>query len=809
MGIARLACPTERDFTEKSVDWIEHCVVEFQESRPGNFVLGFTGFNGRVRRSRVADVMMSLANRPSIDWERVYVFLVDERYGFDKDEDCNASLIRDCLVKQLKRSRSPLPEDHVLVPDTSLAYEECAREYEARLCALLEREAHNGPHLVTIGLGIDQSVAGIFPEWYADKPERWDLLRQNRFGVVCTETQSFEVPRRITVNLRVLRKAEHVILYLQDGSDQAWKQVKGYFEEISTRRSERELKRARLASPAATTVQFTLQDGMLRVQPERPVEKAVEGEEGKALLPASPLQYILKYGNVTVVQLQVDLVNHHNFVVIGAAGDLASKKTFVSLFNLHMSRCLPTSLSVVAVDDPKYHPDIKNVDDLWEKRLRSHVESDKLALPQDLEEFRKRLSFMPASVVESEEASKSWTELNLHLRELTQGRSRDNRIFYLALPSFLFPTAVQHIRQECWSDSGFGRVIVEKPFGRNGEEARKLSGQLAKHLDEGQIYRIDHYLAKTLVMNTLALRFANREFGRLFHADNVANVRITFKEDVGVEGRAGYFDSYGIIRDIMQNHLLQVLTLVAMEAPATLQPEDVRNEKVKVLKQIRDINPADCVVGQYNGYQDDPDIKKINEKKGHPSRTPTFAVTVLYLDNERWSGVPFILKAGKCLENRHTIVRLQFKKAPPHSLFGDQPQNELVIRIQPNEAIYYKILAKMPGLNQGSRDVQQTVLDLDLKKRFEVERLPEAYEKLIHDVLRGEGHNFVRGDELEEAWRIFDPLLRRLEVEEKRVPERYTKGSRGPEKADFLIDKMGFRRYTVSGVPGFADEDFG
>jgi len=166
------------------------------------------------------------------------------------------------------------------------------------------------------------------------------------------------------------------------------------------------------------------------------------------------------------------------------------------------------------------------------------------------------------------------------------------------------------------------------------------------------------------------------------------------------------------------------------------------------------------------------------------------------------------MKAGKSLETRSTIARLQFKKAPPNSLFGEQPQNELVIRIQPNEAIYYKMLAKLPGLTQKAKDVKQTVLDLDLKKRFELRRTPEAYEKLIHDVIQGESHNFVRRDELEEAWRIFDPLLKSLENDEKRVPEKYAFGSRGPLKADNLIDSMGFRRYTATGVPGFAEDDF-
>jgi glucose-6-phosphate 1-dehydrogenase len=285
-------------------------------------------------------------------------------------------------------------------------------------------------------------------------------------------------------------------------------------------------------------------------------------------------------------------------------------------------------------------------------------------------------------------------------------------------------------------------------------------------------------------------------------------VRITFQENFGTEGRAGYFNDYGIIRDIMQNHLMQVLTLIAMEAPASLNAEDVRDEKVKVLKQIRPILADDCVIGQYEGYQDDPQIQKINEKNGYPSRCPTFAVAVLYCDNERWSGVPFIMKAGKALKNTQTIVRVQFKKAPSLSIFGDQPQNELVIRIQPNEGIYYKMLAKMPGISQKAKDVRRTVLDLDLKKGVERQKIPEAYEKLIYDVLQGQSHNFVRRDELEQAWRIFDPLLQDLEHSE-RVPLVYASGSGGPREADALIQSKGFQKYTPTGmaVSGFSDDE--
>mmetsp|Transcript_119909 Transcript_119909/g.344533 ORF Transcript_119909/g.344533 Transcript_119909/m.344533 type:complete len:794 (-) Transcript_119909:91-2472(-) len=792
MGIERILAPSERDFILKSVDYIEECMLKYQHNNVGSFVLGLSGMNGRVRRTRLADILTCLASRRNIDWQRVHVFLVDERYGIQQEEDSNACLVNDALVRPLVKNGASFPEGHLVYPDTSLSpVEACAAAYQERLEALFDKQ--HGPHLITLGLGQDLHVASVFPEWYQAVPERWAEATRKALGVLCTTTTIFEVEQRICVNLRIIRKAENIMLFLGEGTEEAWARVKKAFDE--ERFGERKPKRARRTIEPAGVMMNA--DGVMMVHSKAPKVKTVEPP------PASPLDYVLKYSNVSVVQLRIDKENHYSLVVLGAAGDLAKKKTFPSIFHLHLGRFLPPNTSILGVDDPTFHSEIKNVDDFWERRLQPYLRGQN-ATKEDLQEFRDRLSFVPVRMVDAE----SVQALHQRIVDLVQGKTKDNRIFYLALPSFLFATTVKAMKANCWSTTGFCRVIVEKPFGKNGKEAKALSDSLKDYITEAETYRMDHYLAKTLVLNLLTLRFANREFGSLFHGHHIANVRITFKEAIGVQGRAGYFDGYGIIRDIMQNHLMQVLTLVAMEAPASLEAEDVRDEKVKVLKQIRPIDPKDCVIGQYEGYQDDPDIQSLNQKNGFASRCPTFAAVVLYLDNERWSGVPFIMKAGKAMETSSTIVRLQFKKAPPNSLFGDQPQNELVIRIQPNETIYYKILAKLPGLTQRAKDVQQTVLDLDLKKRFELRRTPEAYEKLIHDVIQGESHNFVRRDELDEAWRIFDPLLHQLEVGEKRVPERYTFGSRGPVKADALIDRMGFRRYTVTGVPGFAEDDF-
>ncbi|CAE6914300.1 gsdA [Symbiodinium natans] len=794
MGIERILASSERDFVAKSVDYIEECIAKHQsQGRSTNFVLGLSASNGRVRRARQADVWSTLAGRTSIDWSRVCVFLVDERYGWHCEEESNSFLIRDTLIKNLNRRSAGFPESNLILPSTGLdSALACAEDYQSRLCDMLEKE--HGPHLVTIGLGSDGHIASVFPEWYKAVPERWSTATQKTRGVLVTETSEFEVRTRICVNLRVIREASNILVTLQEGSEEAWTNVKRSFDEERFG-EKRFAKRAKVVEPTGVVVST---DGFLMVHAKGRKPKPAPKP------PDSPLHYVLRYSNISAMQLSLDKETHYSFVVMGAAGDLAKKKTFPSLFQLHLGRLLPGSMKIIGVDDPKFHTDVTSVSDFWEKRLREYLEKQKGWVNEDVESFKQRLHFVHVQLDQPETMS----ALDRRLQELAEGRAKEHRVFYLALPPFLFAQAVEHLRERCWSKTGWNRVVVEKPFGKNGAEAAALSNSLKKYLDEKEIFRMDHYLAKTLVLNLLTLRFANRELGHLFHCHHVANVRITFKEAIGVQGRAGYFDGYGIIRDIMQNHLMQVLTLVAMEAPATLEAEDVRDEKVKVLKQIRPIAPRDCVIGQYDGYQADPDIQKINLKQGYASRCPTFAVAVLYLDNERWSGVPFIMKAGKGLEVHQTIVRIQFKKAPPSSLFGEQPQNELVIRIQPNEAIYYKMLAKMPGLTQQARDVEQTVLDLDLKKRFELRRTPEAYEKLIHDVIQGESHNFVRRDELEQAWRIFDPLLTTLEKEEKREPERYTLGSRGPLKADMLIDRMGFRRYTVTGVPGFAEDDF-
>jgi len=364
-----------------------------------------------------------------------------------------------------------------------------------------------------------------------------------------------------------------------------------------------------------------------------------------------------------------------------------------------------------------------------------------------------------------------------------------HRIYYFAIPPSIFVDVAAAVKESAMAKSGFTRLIVEKPFGHDSQSSALLSKQLGALFEEEQLYRIDHYLGKEMVQNLMSIRFANMVFDPLWNRQHIANVSITFKEDIGTEGRGGYFDSFGIIRDVMQNHLLQILALTAMEPPITLSAEDVRDEKVKVLRCCRPVSLEDVSLGQYvkditgkkEGYLDDKTVPK-------GSLTPTFTLAILHIDNQRWKGVPFILKCGKALNERKAEIRIQFKRNPS-SLFHTSPRNELVIRVQPNEAVYLKFNSKVPGL---SSEVIPTELDLTYKQRFDA-RLPDAYERLIYDVMRGDHNLFVRDDELEAAWNIFTPLLHRIE-REKVKPEDYEFGSRGPVSADNLASKYGFER---------------
>ncbi|KAG6603281.1 Glucose-6-phosphate 1-dehydrogenase, cytoplasmic isoform, partial [Cucurbita argyrosperma subsp. argyrosperma] len=472
-----------------------------------------------------------------------------------------------------------------------------------------------------------------------------------------------------------------------------------------------------------------------------------------------------------------------SIIVLGASGDLAKKKTFPALFHLFAQGFLQSNeVHIFGYARSKIS------DDDLRNRIRGYLVQGKTSDAVQLEEvskFLKLIKYVSGAYDSAEGFQKLDKEISEHevSRNSAEGTSR--RLFYFALPPSVYPSVCKMIKHYCMNKSDLGgwtRIVVEKPFGKDLASAEKLSSQIGELFDEPQIYRIDHYLGKELVQNLLVLRFANRFFLPLWNRDNIDNVQIVFREDFGTEGRGGYFDEYGIIRDIIQNHLLQVLCLVAMEKPISLKPEHIRDEKVKVLQSVLPIKDEEVVLGQYEGYRDDPTVPD-------HSNTPTFATMVLRIHNERWEGVPFIMKAGKALSSRKAEIRVQFKDVP-----GDifrckkQGRNEFVIRLQPSEAMYMKLTVKKPGLEMST---VQSELDLSYRQRYQGVTIPEAYERLILDTIRGDQQHFVRRDELKAAWEIFTPLLHRIDNGEvKSLP--YKPGSRGPAKADELLEKAGY-----------------
>lgn len=450
-------------------------------------------------------------------------------------------------------------------------------------------------------------------------------------------------------------------------------------------------------------------------------------------------------------------------IVLGASGDLAKKKTFPALFGLYRNQFLPRDIKIIGYARSKMdHEEFL-------RRVKSNIKTPTREMEDQLVQFTKICSYTSGQYDQDD----SFIALNNHIEKLESGRKEQNRVFYMALPPSVFIPVQEHLKRNCYPRKGLARVIVEKPFGKDLSSSRELEKALKPNWKEPEIFRIDHYLGKEMVKNLLILRFGNEFFGATWNRQHIDNVQITFKEPFGTEGRGGYFDEFGIIRDVMQNHLLQVLTLLAMERPLSFSSEDIRDEKVRVLRGMPAIEPHNVIIGQYiksidgtkPGYKDDETVPK-------ESRAPTFCALVAYIKNERWDGVPFIMKAGKALNEQKTEIRIQFKDVTS-GIFKDIPRNELVIRVQPNESVYIKMNSKLPGL---SMQTVVTELDLTYRRRFSDLKIPEAYESLLLDALKGDHSNFVRDDELDASWKIFTPLLHYLDENREIVPMEYPYG---------------------------------
>ena len=491
--------------------------------------------------------------------------------------------------------------------------------------------------------------------------------------------------------------------------------------------------------------------------------------------------------------------------VVGASGDLAKKKTYPSLFDLYRRSFLPKNSTLIC----GYARSQKSDED-----FRQHLLPFlKGGTDQEKKAFLDLCIYRNGSYDSEEDIGRVFAELEK--KEQATGCRLANRLFYFAIPPTVFVPVGKSIKIAVISKSsrekiGWSRLIIEKPFGRDSESFQELSSSIGALYTEDYIYRIDHYLGKEMVQNLVILRFANGIYEPIWNRNYIQSVTVTFKENFGTKGRGGYFDGYGIIRDVIQNHLLQVMTLVAMEPPVQVTGDEsanfVRDEKVKVLNCIDPVQLEDCVLGQYLAAKDGSEVAYTEDPTvPDDSVTPTFAALVLRIKNPRWDGVPFIMKAGKALNERKAEIRIQFKKAPAGAgMFAgqDTPANELVMRLQPSEAVYLKTNVKSPGLKTTPVTSE---LDLSYDTRYANTEIFDAYTRLILEVIRGRQATFVRDDELKAAWAIFTPLLHRIENEKIR-PIPYEYGSRGPAESDQLIEREGYQyhggnyKWSESGI---------
>ena len=469
----------------------------------------------------------------------------------------------------------------------------------------------------------------------------------------------------------------------------------------------------------------------------------------------------------------------NTIVIMGATGDLARRKLLPALFQLACKRRLPENLRIVGFARSQYSDDafrermwngireftnLSAQDDDWKVFAQSiHYVSGDLAVPEDCERLGERLA------------------------ALESGHMPANRLFYLSIAPHLYGPAVEQIGAAglAAESTGWRRVVIEKPFGGDLKSAQALNRTVQSVFEEAQVFRIDHYLGKETVQNLLVFRFANAIFEPVWNRNYVDNIQITVAEQVDVEDRAGYYDRSGVVRDMVQNHLLQLLTMVAMEPPSATSAESLRTQKVEVLRAIRRWTPDQAVrhavAGQYSGYLEGSDVAS-------GSTTPTYAAVRLYIDNWRWHRVPFYLRTGKAMTEKVSEIIVQFK-VPPHVMFSlgtgaELSSNVLALCLQPDEGIHLRFEAKVPDEEAMLRPVD---MEFHYDATFAEQAIPEAYERLLQDALEGNPRLFIRGDHSEEAWRIVDPLLEGWDASEDSLLHRYERGSWGPTAADVFL----------------------
>jgi len=487
-------------------------------------------------------------------------------------------------------------------------------------------------------------------------------------------------------------------------------------------------------------------------------------------------------------------VEPFDLVIFGGTGDLSMRKLLPGMYHRFADGQMPESSRIIAL--ARSEMDSRGFRQEAQEALKRFVpprERDETTL----EHFLARLDYLHNDVTDPD----GWTEL---VALLNQEPERI-RVFYLAVGPSLFGTIAAGLARAGLA-GGNSRLVVEKPLGYDLESARELNRQIGAVFDESRVYRIDHYLGKETVQNLMALRFANALFEPIWNANHIDHVQITAAETVGVGSRGSYYDKAGAIRDMVQNHLLQLLCLLAMEPPYQFDADAVRDEKLKVLRSLRRLSGRDVLAntvrGQYRGgtlSDCSVALSYIEEAENPDSHTECYVAIKAEIDNWRWTGVPFYLRTGKKLRSRFTEIAIHFKE-PPHSVFGEDTlmrPDVLSIRLQPDEGLRLHIMTKDPG--PGGFRLRDTPLDMSFSEgQGEGWRMPDAYERLLMDVVRGNQTLFMRGDEVEAAWHWIDPIIHAWEASGQK-PEQYDPNSSGPTAAVELMARDG-RRWREIGV---------
>ncbi len=496
-------------------------------------------------------------------------------------------------------------------------------------------------------------------------------------------------------------------------------------------------------------------------------------------------------------------------IIFGASGDLTKKKLIPALFELYRQKLFCSGFAILGVSRTKYSDD-----EFREKMSESIIKysDDKDIDKNSVKEFIKNIFYIPIQTEDPDDYDK----LKEKIKDLdSQKKINGNHLFYLSTPPKLYQTIIEGLKKSNLHNSENGKtekkIIIEKPFGFNLESAKELNEKLHSLFSENQIYRIDHYLGKETVQNVLALRFANGIFEPLWDRNYIDRVEITSAEYIGVESRGGYYEGIGALRDMIQNHMLQITGFIAMEPPANFDADSIRNETLKVFQSLKPIIKKEVEKNTVRGQYVESNIKgeKIagyrNEKGvAANSKTETFAAIKFYIDNWRWGGVPFYIRAGKRLPTKVTEVVIHFKDTP-HFLFARDNQqkfaNQLVIRIQPDEGLLLKFGLKTPG---SGFKIQNVNMDFHYSDISEVE-LPSAYERLLLDALLNDSTLFARGDAVEECWKFVDPIIEGWNENKNIKIFGYPAGTWGPKESFDLFDNPNIEwRYPCKNL---TDED--